>query len=97
MKIKIVMTHYFVKPEFTAARRPRVRWWDNEDMTGERLEVRREIAWTVVGQVKPPIGHVCGYLLEPAGDSRTDPSGTRNPPGTTATAKPYNASRDGRG
>jgi hypothetical protein len=26
----------------------------------------REIAWTVLGQIRPPIGHVYGYLLEPA-------------------------------
>jgi uncharacterized protein YndB with AHSA1/START domain len=25
----------------------------------------REIAWTIVGQVKPPIGHVYGYTLAP--------------------------------
>ena len=25
----------------------------------------REIAWTVVGQIRPPIGHVYGYTLEP--------------------------------
>jgi len=25
----------------------------------------REIAWTIVGVVKPPIGHVYGYTLEP--------------------------------
>ena len=25
----------------------------------------REIAWTVAGVVRPPIGHVYGYLLEP--------------------------------
>jgi hypothetical protein len=25
----------------------------------------REIAWSVVGQVRPPIGHVYGYRLEP--------------------------------
>jgi hypothetical protein len=25
----------------------------------------REIAWTIEGQVKPPIGHVYGYTLEP--------------------------------
>jgi len=25
----------------------------------------REIAWTVVGTIKPPIGHVYGYTLEP--------------------------------
>ncbi len=26
----------------------------------------REIAWTIVGTIKPPIGHVYGYTLEPA-------------------------------
>lgn len=31
-----------------------------------RFEPDREIAWTVIGQVRPPIGHVYGYLLEPA-------------------------------
>ena len=25
----------------------------------------REIAWTIIGQVRPPIGHVYGYVLEP--------------------------------
>ena len=25
----------------------------------------REIAWTIVGQIKPPLGHVYGYTLEP--------------------------------
>jgi hypothetical protein len=25
----------------------------------------REIAWTVVGQLRPPIGHIYGYILEP--------------------------------
>jgi hypothetical protein len=28
----------------------------------------REIAWTVVGVVRPPIGHVYGYKLEPVDD-----------------------------
>jgi Polyketide cyclase / dehydrase and lipid transport len=28
----------------------------------------REIAWTVAGQIRPPIGHVYGYQLEPAAD-----------------------------
>lgn len=27
-----------------------------------------EIAWSIEGTVKPPIGHVFGYRLEPAGD-----------------------------
>lgn len=26
----------------------------------------REIAWTIVGNIKPPIGHIYGYRLEPA-------------------------------
>jgi hypothetical protein len=26
----------------------------------------REIAWTVVGQIQPPLGHIYGYRLEPA-------------------------------
>jgi hypothetical protein len=25
----------------------------------------REIAWTILGQIKPPIGHVYGYVLAP--------------------------------
>jgi Polyketide cyclase / dehydrase and lipid transport len=25
----------------------------------------REIAWTILGQIKPPIGHTYGYTLEP--------------------------------
>jgi len=29
----------------------------------------REIAWTVLGQIRPPIGHVYGYLLEPQGEN----------------------------
>jgi len=30
-------------------------------------EPDREIAWTILGQIKPQIGHVYGYRLEPAG------------------------------
>jgi hypothetical protein len=29
------------------------------------LEPDREIAWTILGQIKPQIGHVYGYTLEP--------------------------------
>jgi hypothetical protein len=29
------------------------------------FEADREIAWTIHGQLKPPIGHVYGYRLEP--------------------------------
>ncbi len=28
----------------------------------------REIAWTILGTIQPPIGHVYGYRLEPADD-----------------------------
>jgi Polyketide cyclase / dehydrase and lipid transport len=28
----------------------------------------REIGWTILGTIKPPIGHVYGYRLEPAAD-----------------------------
>jgi len=31
----------------------------------------REIAWTVRGRIRPQIGHVYGYRLEPAGDAGT--------------------------
>jgi len=30
------------------------------------FEPGREIAWTIEGNIKPPIGHVYGYRLEPA-------------------------------
>ena len=30
------------------------------------FEPDREIAWTILGVVRPPIGHVYGYRLEPA-------------------------------
>lgn len=29
------------------------------------LEPEREIAWTILGQIRPQIGHVYGYRLEP--------------------------------
>ncbi len=28
----------------------------------------REIAWTILGQIRPQIGHVYGYTLEPVGE-----------------------------
>ncbi len=30
------------------------------------FEADREIAWTILGQIRPQIGHVYGYRLEPA-------------------------------
>ena len=35
------------------------------------LEPDREIAWKVLGQIRPQIGHVYGYRLEPARDGGT--------------------------
>ena len=32
------------------------------------FERDREIAWTILGQLEPPIGHVYGYRLEPTDD-----------------------------
>ena len=32
------------------------------------FEPNREIAWTILGQIRPPIGHVYGYRLEPSAD-----------------------------
>ena len=34
-------------------------------VTITRFEPDREIAWTILGQIRPPIGHVYGYTLEP--------------------------------
>jgi hypothetical protein len=31
-----------------------------------KFEPDREIAWTIQGQIKPQIGHIYGYRLEPA-------------------------------
>ncbi|OMC20191.1 MULTISPECIES: polyketide cyclase [unclassified Mycobacterium] len=40
------------------------------DVTVSITEFERDqlIAWTVLGQIKPPIGHVYGYRLQPADD-----------------------------
>jgi hypothetical protein len=35
-------------------------------VTITRFVPGREIAWTVLGRIRPQIGHVYGYLLEPA-------------------------------
>jgi hypothetical protein len=34
-------------------------------VTIERLVPDREVAWTVLGQIRPSMGHVYGYTLEP--------------------------------
>jgi Polyketide cyclase / dehydrase and lipid transport len=40
-------------------------------VTIKTLVPDREIAWTVIGRIRPVIGHVYGYRLEPAGDDGT--------------------------
>jgi hypothetical protein len=37
-------------------------------VTISTFEPDREIAWTILGQIRPQIGHVYGYRLEPATD-----------------------------
>jgi hypothetical protein len=37
-------------------------------VTITRFVADREIAWTILGQIRPQIGHVYGYLLEPTAD-----------------------------
>jgi hypothetical protein len=34
-------------------------------VTITKFERDREIAWTILGQIRPQIGHVYGYTLEP--------------------------------
>jgi hypothetical protein len=36
------------------------------EVTITRFVADREIAWTIVGQIRPPMGHVYGYTLEAA-------------------------------
>jgi hypothetical protein len=35
-------------------------------VTIETFDPDREISWSVIGQIRPPIGHIYGYRLEPA-------------------------------
>jgi Polyketide cyclase / dehydrase and lipid transport len=37
-------------------------------VTIKTFEPDREIAWTILGQIRPQIGHVYGYRLEPIGE-----------------------------
>ena len=41
-----------------------------------RFAPDREIAWRIEGVAKPPIGHVYGYTLEPAGTDTADAPAT---------------------
>src|ERR1700735_2690452 len=40
-------------------------------VTIRRFVPDREIAWTILGQIRPQMGHVYGYTLEPAADGST--------------------------
>jgi hypothetical protein len=40
-------------------------------VTIRRFVPDREIAWTILGQIRPQIGHVYGYTLEPTADGST--------------------------
>lgn len=40
-------------------------------VTIRAFEPDREIAWTILGRIRPQIGHVYGYRLEPAADGGT--------------------------
>ncbi len=40
-------------------------------VTIRTFEEDREISWTILGAVRPPIGHVYGYRLEPEGTDST--------------------------
>jgi uncharacterized protein YndB with AHSA1/START domain len=43
------------------------------DVTVEIREFEKDrlIAWTILGQIRPQIGHVFGYCLEPSDDGKT--------------------------
>ncbi|QXC60915.1 hypothetical protein KSP35_21785 [Aquihabitans sp. G128] len=40
-------------------------------VTIKDFEQDREISWTILGQIRPQIGHVYGYRLEPGDDGAT--------------------------
>jgi uncharacterized protein YndB with AHSA1/START domain len=44
------------------------------DVTVEIREFEKDrlIAWTILGQIRPQIGHVYGYRLEPSDDGKTN-------------------------
>jgi hypothetical protein len=39
---------------------------DDVTVTIETFVPDRQIAWTILGQIRPPMGHVYGYQLQPA-------------------------------
>ena len=53
------------------------------------FEPDREIAWTIQGQIKPQIGHIYGYTLEPAEKAgRSSPRTTTGRPSTRSGRRP---------
>jgi hypothetical protein len=40
-------------------------------VTISAFEQDRELAWTILGRIRPQLGHVYGYRLEPEGDGTT--------------------------
>ncbi len=52
--------------------------WTTYDVTVHitAYEQDRLIAWRIVGRMKPPIGHVYGYRLEPAAETEAGAGGT---------------------
>jgi hypothetical protein len=47
---------------------PEMGKYDVTVTIGDDFEPDRHISWTILGRVRPPIGHVFGYHLEPAPD-----------------------------
>jgi len=39
------------------------------EVTMTAFEPDREIAWSILGAIRPPIGHIYGYTLDPTGDT----------------------------
>ena len=50
------------------------------------FERDREIAWTIHGRIQPPIGHVYGYRLEPAGEQVDEQVDRPDGPATMVTS-----------
>ena len=55
------------------------------------FEPDREIAWTILGQIRPQIGHVYGYTLEPTEAGRSSPRTTTGRPSTRCGRRPVSS------
>src|SRR3954463_13623994 len=56
---------WIAKPSTTS------RWANTTSRSIREFEQDRLIAWTILGQIRPQIGHVYGYRLEPSDDGKT--------------------------